>query len=225
MHQHSLTLPYLTLNATRWVPILIALVNGKNPAVRWLIFSIKVETICTTRGMRKEEITFFYGKTPTLSWDPNWWQWMDGSRFLNYTTKFGSVAANNTIPNESRVVDKWQGYLPRNYRFCWSQVWDPLRLHKEITSFASFGKRQLWSMNGGHTSLRRPFPNNVFYCLLTRVNCLSTSVGIVSELGVLGGGPPSSCMNYTWLGSAIMKAFNGNKPSLLKGFQDSLPKS
>ena len=56
------------------------------------------------------------------------------------------------------------------------------------------------------------------------MNRLSTSVGIVSELGVLGGGPPSSCMNYTWLGSTIMKAFKGNKPSLLKGFLKSLPK-
>lgn len=28
---HALTSPYLTLNSTRWVSILVALVNGKNP--------------------------------------------------------------------------------------------------------------------------------------------------------------------------------------------------
>ena len=38
---------------------------------------------------KKEETTFFYDKETTLSWDPNWWQLVEGYRFLNYTTKFG----------------------------------------------------------------------------------------------------------------------------------------
>ena len=31
----------------------------------------------------------------------------------------------------NHVADKCQGYIPRNYKFYWSQVWDPLRLGKE----------------------------------------------------------------------------------------------
>ena len=27
-------------------------------------------------------------------------------------------------PGITRVANKWQGYLPGNYIFCWSQVWD-----------------------------------------------------------------------------------------------------
>ena len=37
----------------------------------------------------KEAITFFYGKTATLRWDPDRWRWVEGCRFLNYTTKSG----------------------------------------------------------------------------------------------------------------------------------------
>lgn len=31
----------------------------------------------------------------------------------------------------TRMVEKWQGYLPGNYMFYWSQVWDPLWFGKE----------------------------------------------------------------------------------------------
>lgn len=41
---------------------------------------------------------------------------MDGSCFLNYTTKLGRDTIINKILDESRVVDKWQGYLHGNYR-------------------------------------------------------------------------------------------------------------
>ena len=33
-----------------------------------------VKIIHTTRGRRKEKITFFYGKTATLGWDPDRWR-------------------------------------------------------------------------------------------------------------------------------------------------------
>ena len=79
----------------------------------------------------KEYILFFYGKVASLEWDPDRWRWMDGGRFLNYTTKDGMEVIRNRSPGATRAVDKWQGFLPGNYRFYWSQIWDPQRMGKE----------------------------------------------------------------------------------------------
>ena len=99
----------------------------------------EVKVIRTYRGPKgkreeekeKEEILFFYGKVATLGWDPDRWRWSDGSRFLNYTTKSGREAIRSRSPGVTGAVEKWQGYLPGNYRFYWSQVWDPHRAGKE----------------------------------------------------------------------------------------------
>ena len=107
----------------------------------------EVKIIHTTRGPKnvKEEdrltITFFYGKIVTLRWDPDRWRWADGSRFLNYTTKMGRDSVINRIPGGRRAAEKWQGYLPSNYRFKWSQVWDPLRSGKEAAFIWSIWHR------------------------------------------------------------------------------------
>ena len=94
-------------------------------------FFHKVKIIHTQRGPKregedKEQITFFYGKIATLGWDPDRWRWSDGGRFLDYTTKDGREAISKRNPNTTRAADKWQGYLPGNYKVYWSQVWDPL---------------------------------------------------------------------------------------------------
>ena len=98
-------------------------------------FYHKVKIIHTNRGPtvdgEREEVVFFYGKLATLGWDPDRWRWIDGGKFLNYTTKDGREAITNRNPGTSRAGDKWQGYLPGNYKFFWSQVWDPLRSGKE----------------------------------------------------------------------------------------------
>ena len=95
----------------------------------------KVKIIQTNRGPTregvKEEVTFFYGKVASLGWDPDRWRWADGDHFLDYTTKAGRDSIANRSPDITRAGDKWQGYLPGNYRFFWSQVWDPLRSGKE----------------------------------------------------------------------------------------------
>ena len=70
----------------------------------------------------KEKIIFFYGKVTSLEWDPDRWRWMDGSRFLNYTTKDGRETISNRNPSATRTADKWQEYLPGNYRFYWFQI-------------------------------------------------------------------------------------------------------
>ena len=96
-----------------------------------------VKIIHTTRGPKKEgvreEIRFFYGKMATMGWDPDRWRCADGDQFLNYTTKQGREILSSRDPGIPCVAEKWQGYLPANYRFYWSQVWDPLRAGKEAT--------------------------------------------------------------------------------------------
>ena len=76
-------------------------------------------------------ITFFYGKTATLRWDSDRWRWTNGSRFFNHTTKMGRNSVIIRIPGVTRAAKKWQCYLFSNYRFQWSQVYDPLRSGKE----------------------------------------------------------------------------------------------
>ena len=87
-----------------------------------------VKNMHTTRVPKKdkeedrEEITFFYGKVATLTWDPDRWRWGDGGHFLNYTTKSGREIIASRKPGTTRAGDKWQRYLPGNYRFFWVQV-------------------------------------------------------------------------------------------------------
>ena len=53
-------------------------------------------------------------------------------RFLDYTMKLGRDFITTRTEGVNNAVDKWQGYLPRNYKFYWSQVWDPLQARKEV---------------------------------------------------------------------------------------------
>ena len=98
-----------------------------------VFFEVKI--IFTNRRPKKEgeknEVMFFYSKEATPGWNPDRWRWVDGGHFLDYTTKAGRDSIINRNPGTTRAADKWQGYLPGNYRFRWSQVWDPLRNGKE----------------------------------------------------------------------------------------------
>ena len=102
----------------------------------------KIKVIHTNRGPKiegkREEIIMFYGKLATLGWDPGRWRWVNGGHVLDYTTKDGRDYIINRNLDTTRAAEKWQGYLPGNYRFYWSQVWDPMRFGKE----AAF----LWSI-------------------------------------------------------------------------------
>ena len=60
------------------------------------------------------------------------WQWIDGGIFFDYTTKEGRESIINRDIGTILVADKWQGYLPGNYRFYWPQVWDPHIAGKEV---------------------------------------------------------------------------------------------
>lgn len=46
--------------------------------------------------------------------------------FLDYIMKNEWEIFTSKNQGSTRAADKWQGYLPDNYRFQWSQVWGPL---------------------------------------------------------------------------------------------------
>ena len=101
-------------------------------------FFHEVKVIRTHRGPtgkgeseKKKKILLFYGKVATLGWDPDRWRWRDGSCFLNYSTKGGRETIVSRNPEITRTVEKWQGYIPGNYRLYWSHVWDSHRAGKE----------------------------------------------------------------------------------------------
>ena len=79
-----------------------------NGEVEEIFYMVKV--IHTNRGPKKEgeqdEIIFFYGKLAFLRWDPDRWRWMDGGRFLNFTTKDGREFITNNNPGSTRAGDK-----------------------------------------------------------------------------------------------------------------------
>lgn len=88
-------------------------------------FPHEVKIVHTTRVKEKQEIIFFYGKMATLGWDPDWWQWVEGYQFFNYTTKFGRMWVITRNLGINRGADKWQGNPQGTYMFYWSWVWDP----------------------------------------------------------------------------------------------------
>ena len=116
-----------------------------------------------------------------------------------------SMMEMNTFHLRSRTLaaDKWQGYVPGNYRFYWSQVWDFLRAGKDAALCGPFSTKRWSSTNGERRLHRHLFLNNAFLVYLILVSRSSTSFGIVSKLGGFGVGPPTSCMNFVGSGLAI----------------------
>ena len=70
----------------------------------------KIKVIRTNRGPtidgEREEVVFFYGKLTTLGWDPDRWRWINGGKFVNYTTKDGRDSIINRNPGTTRAGDK-----------------------------------------------------------------------------------------------------------------------
>ena len=81
---------------------------------------------------KERGITFFYGKIATHSWDMDRSRWAWGYHFLNYTKKMGIDLVINSNMDTTRALNKQQGYLPRNYKFKLSQVWDHVRSGNEV---------------------------------------------------------------------------------------------
>ena len=168
--------------------------------MKWKVFFYEVKVIFTNRGPKQEgeknEMMFFYDKVATLGWDPDRWRRMDGGCFFNYTIKYGRDSIINRYPGNTRAADKWQGYLPDNYRFFWSQMWDPLRSGKEATFMWSIWHNAVavneWRAKIASTSISKQC---VFVCLI-RVNWSSINFGIASKPGERGDGLLSLCTNF-----------------------------
>ena len=79
----------------------------------------------------------------TLRWDPDRWRWLEGCCFLDYTMKSGRDYITKRTKGSNNATDKWQGYLPRDYKFYWSQVWDPLWARKEAAFMWSIWHKAL----------------------------------------------------------------------------------
>lgn len=86
---------------------------------------------------KQDEISILYGKEATLEWDLDRWKWVKGYASLNYTTKLGRDYFINMILGITNAADKWQGYLLSDYKFYWTQVWDPAHSNKEAASMWS----------------------------------------------------------------------------------------
>ena len=67
-----------------------------------------------------------------LSWDLDHWHWVEGYCFLNNTTKFDRDPIINRTLGTTHAANKWQGYLPKNYKCYWSQVSELLWSRKEV---------------------------------------------------------------------------------------------
>lgn len=107
---HNLTLPlwYNALWLATWHSLTVPW--GMGAPTRgdgWFFHEVKIYH--TNRGPKKEgernKVIFFYGKMVILGWDMDWWRWIDGGRFLDYTTKDGKNSILNKNPGVTRAAD------------------------------------------------------------------------------------------------------------------------
>jgi hypothetical protein len=124
MQQHQLSMPPLVhcfaMGTHSWW-----LREWENPKREMVGFFHRLQIFHTNKG---PIYIFFYGRLATLGWDPDWWWWIVNGHFLDYTIKDGREYIINGNPDTTCAAD--MGFLPINYRFLWSHVWDPLRSGK-----------------------------------------------------------------------------------------------
>lgn len=77
------------------------------------------------RKVKGKEIASFFGKEATLIWDLDWWRWVEGYHFFNYTSKLGRDVIIN------KIFEKWQRHFSCNYKFYWRHIWDSNHYCKE----------------------------------------------------------------------------------------------
>ena len=83
-----------------------ALENGKIPVGIWLVSFMrwKLFTLLEARkrkAPKRRNHLFFYGKTTTFGWDPDYWRWVDGYHFLNYIPPSLAKTLSSTRSRES----------------------------------------------------------------------------------------------------------------------------
>ena len=95
-------------------------------------------------------------------------------------------------------------------------------LGKKLHLCGQYGTRPLQSTNGGPALHRCPFPNNVCFVFLIRVNQSNINFGIASKRGELGDGLHVSCKTSAGFDLATTSVLIGNKLFLVKGSPKSM---
>ena len=99
--------------------------------------------------------------------------------------KDGLDAIMNRNPGTTRTAEKWQGYLLGNYKFYWSQVWDPLRTGKEAAFIWSIWHKAVavneWRANIALASISKQY----FFASRTLVSQSNINLGLhPSKMGM-----------------------------------------
>jgi hypothetical protein len=94
-------------------------------------YPAQVRVIHTSRGQRKLEVFFFYGRLSDLRFDPGRLTWSDQSPFLDYSTQKGRalLKARHTPPDLAKT--KWPMVLSEDFHLNWAEVWTTGRARKE----------------------------------------------------------------------------------------------
>lgn len=101
-----------------------------------------VGTTALSKEKSNKVLSFFYAKTSSFAWDPDWWKWLvEGYTILDHSTKFGRNSIINRVLGVSRAAIKWHGYLLGDYKFYWLHNWDPLHSDKEFAFMRSVGMK------------------------------------------------------------------------------------
>lgn len=83
------------------------------------------------RGPKKTCTYLFYGRSDSLEWDPERYQWESSTPFMNYTTELGRNLLKSQHVEPNVVTVKWQGVLLATYKLRWDNIWDKERVRKE----------------------------------------------------------------------------------------------
>lgn len=123
-------------------------------------------------------------------------------------TKDGHEFIVNRNPGSTHVGDKLQCHLLDNYKFYWSQVWDPFRAGKKTVFIWSIWHKTLSLMNGGPVLRRFPFLSNKFFDSRTLASQLSISFGIIYKLEGCDVGLFTLCINICGVRTGNYDNFN-----------------
>ena len=95
-------------------------------------FVSRVRVIEVIRGPNKTSVWLYYGMVSKFEWDPSCMHWLESKEFMKYTSNQGRelLRGQTRIPNV--VKKKWNGMLPTTYKLRWSNIWDSLRIRKEV---------------------------------------------------------------------------------------------
>ena len=107
-----------------------------------------VRVVQVKRGPKKSIILLFYGKTQTLEWDPDRYEWPEEVHFMYFTTQSGRkiLFKRHVIP--AVVQKKWTGILPDTFKLRWLNAWDKEREKKEAGLLWAVGTKGWRSMHG-----------------------------------------------------------------------------